>query len=110
MVNPFGKELTMFRACAVIAAMLLLVASSYAQNVSSDAAKPGSGSIAPSAGGVVAPPETGGPNAIRPFHFNASEDALTDLRRRVAATQWPEKEAVTDASQGVQLATMQKLA
>ena len=48
--------------------------------------------------------------SIRPFHFTASEDALTDLRRRIAATRWPEKETVTDASQGVQLATMQKLA
>src|SRR5205814_6621236 len=38
------------------------------------------------------------------------EEALVDLRRRIATTQWPEKETVTDASQGVQLATMQKLA
>src|ERR1700733_11638019 len=49
-------------------------------------------------------------SAIRPFQFKASEEALTDLRRRVSATQWPERETVTDASQGVQLATMQALA
>ena len=48
--------------------------------------------------------------AIRPFHFNASKDALADMRKRIAATRWPEKEAVADATQGVQLATMQKLA
>src|SRR3954463_10566213 len=48
--------------------------------------------------------------SIRPFRVNISEEALVDLRRRIAATQWPEKETVNDASQGVQLATMQKLA
>ncbi|WP_414587322.1 epoxide hydrolase family protein [Scytonema sp. PCC 10023] len=50
------------------------------------------------------------PTAIRPFHINMSEEALVDLRRRITATQWPEKETVTDQSQGLQLATMQKLA
>jgi pimeloyl-ACP methyl ester carboxylesterase len=48
--------------------------------------------------------------SIRPFDFHASDAALADLRRRVAATNWPERELVTDVSQGVQLATMQKLA
>ena len=48
--------------------------------------------------------------AIRPFRVNVPEEQLVDLRRRVMATQWPDKETVTDASQGVQLATMQKLA
>ncbi len=48
--------------------------------------------------------------SIRPFRVNISQEALVDLRRRILATQWPEKETVTDASQGVQLATMQKLA
>lgn len=47
---------------------------------------------------------------IRPFHIDVAEDALADLRRRIAATQWPEKETVPDESQGVPLATMQKLA
>src|SRR3984957_3559534 len=47
---------------------------------------------------------------IRPFHFNASEEQLAALRRRVIATRWPERETVTDHSQGLQLATMQKLA
>ena len=48
-------------------------------------------------------------NAIRPFHVNAPETELTELRRRINATRWPDKETVTDASQGVQLATTQKL-
>jgi pimeloyl-ACP methyl ester carboxylesterase len=48
--------------------------------------------------------------AIRPFHWNFSDAEVMDLRRRVNATKWPERELVNDASQGVQLATMQKLA
>ena len=49
-------------------------------------------------------------NAIRPFRIDVPEEALVDLRRRIAATRWPERETVTDASQGVQLATIQALA
>jgi pimeloyl-ACP methyl ester carboxylesterase len=49
-------------------------------------------------------------NAIRPFQFRASDEALADLRRRIEATRWPEKEPVADFSQGVPLALMQKLA
>jgi pimeloyl-ACP methyl ester carboxylesterase len=48
--------------------------------------------------------------AIRPFQMTVPEEELTDLRRRIEATRWPEQETVSDASQGVQLATMQKLA
>jgi pimeloyl-ACP methyl ester carboxylesterase len=51
-----------------------------------------------------------GDQAIRPFKFEASDEALADLRRRIAATNWPERETVTDDTQGVQLATMQALA
>jgi pimeloyl-ACP methyl ester carboxylesterase len=50
-----------------------------------------------------------GRNGIRPFRINVPDEALVDLRRRIAATRWPDKETVTDASQGVQLATIQKL-
>jgi pimeloyl-ACP methyl ester carboxylesterase len=56
------------------------------------------------------PPAAGEDNLIRSFHVNVPEEQLTDLHRRISATRWPEKETVTDASQGVQLATMQKLA
>ena len=48
--------------------------------------------------------------AIRPYNINIPEEALTDLRQRIKATRWPDKETVSDQSQGVQLATMQKLA
>src|SRR5271166_4768020 len=49
-------------------------------------------------------------DAIRPFRIDVPEKTLIDLRRRLAATRWPERETVTDDSQGVQLATMQDLA
>lgn len=48
--------------------------------------------------------------AIYPFRANFPDPELTDLRKRINATKWPERETVTDASQGVQLATIQKLA
>jgi pimeloyl-ACP methyl ester carboxylesterase len=47
---------------------------------------------------------------IRPFHVEFPEEAIADLRRRIAATRWPSKELVGDRSQGVQLATAQALA
>jgi pimeloyl-ACP methyl ester carboxylesterase len=49
-------------------------------------------------------------SAIRPFHVSFPQAELADLRRRVNATRWPERETVADATQGVQLATMRKLA
>jgi pimeloyl-ACP methyl ester carboxylesterase len=48
--------------------------------------------------------------AIRAFHVNFPESDLTELRRRINATRWPERETVTDDSQGVQIATIQALA
>ena len=47
--------------------------------------------------------------AIRPFRINVPEEELLDLRRRIAATRWPDKETVSDRSQGVQLAKLQEL-
>src|SRR5687767_10082667 len=49
-------------------------------------------------------------SAIRPFTFHAPQAELDDLRQRILATRWPGKETVTDFSQGVPLATAQKLA
>jgi pimeloyl-ACP methyl ester carboxylesterase len=49
-------------------------------------------------------------NDIRPFQVDIPEEALDDLRRRIAAARWPSRELVADRSQGVQLATMQELA
>ena len=48
--------------------------------------------------------------AIRPFHVSIPEKALTDLRRRIAATRWPEQETAIGNSQGAQLATIEALA
>ena len=50
------------------------------------------------------------PDAIRPFHVNVPKAELTELRKRIQATKWPTPELVKDATQGVQLATIQKLA
>ena len=54
--------------------------------------------------------EQSGGIAIRPFHIDVPDEALEDLRRRIAAVRWPSKELVSDRSQGVQLATVQELA
>ncbi|MFL6729779.1 MAG: epoxide hydrolase [Sphingomicrobium sp.] len=48
--------------------------------------------------------------AVRPFQFHASDEALAEMKRRIGATRWPERETVPDESQGVPLATMQELA
>src|SRR3954468_14062458 len=63
--------------------------------------------------GVVGHAQPAAPTSnesIRPFRINIPEARLTDLRKRILATQWPEQEIVTDATQGVQLATMKQLA
>jgi pimeloyl-ACP methyl ester carboxylesterase len=48
-------------------------------------------------------------NTVRPFKINVPEEALVDLRRRIAATRWPDRETVNDPSQGIQLAKLQEL-
>ncbi len=58
----------------------------------------------------VAPRTGKAKGEIRPFNVNFPEAELTDLRRRIKATRWPDRETVADASQGVQLATTQALA
>lgn len=55
-------------------------------------------------------PQEGTGSAIRPFHVSFPQAELTDLRKRINATRWPARENVKDATQGVQLATIQKLA
>lgn len=84
---------------------LALIASSHAQSYTSKANQEATQTAA-----------TKGSNgshvdrdAIRPFHVNIPKRALVDLRRRIAATRWPDKETVADQSQGVQLAKLQEL-
>jgi pimeloyl-ACP methyl ester carboxylesterase len=60
----------------------------------------------PSQAQTRAPSDT----TIRPFHIHIPQAALADLRRRIEATRWPEKETVSDQSQGVPLRMMQELA
>jgi pimeloyl-ACP methyl ester carboxylesterase len=59
---------------------------------------------------MTPPPGMATHPGVRPFSFTASDEVLADLRRRVNATKWPERETVTDVSQGVQLAMTQALA
>jgi pimeloyl-ACP methyl ester carboxylesterase len=59
---------------------------------------------------TTAPIEVGSDKSIRPFGFTFPQADLDDLKYRISKTKWPDKETVSDASQGVQLATMQALA
>lgn len=63
-----------------------------------------------SSGQTVASTKALTDESIRPFQVHIPEEKLLDLKRRISATQWPEKEIVNDDSQGVQLATMKALA
>jgi pimeloyl-ACP methyl ester carboxylesterase len=58
----------------------------------------------------ISTPDNKNSDAIRPFHVTIPQKKLDDLKRRILATAWPERETVNDQSQGVQLATMQALA
>jgi len=89
------KRVQRTAAAAGALGLLLLATPTYAQTASTSAKEPRA---------------TAEDVSIRPFRFTATQAALDDLRRRVKATQWPERETVSDATQGVQLATMQKLA
>ena len=60
--------------------------------------------------GLAQSADNKGSDAIRPFHVNIPQKKLDDLKRRILATEWPERETVNDQSQGVQLATMQAVA
>src|SRR5688572_15394436 len=98
--------------------MKTLLASSVAAMI---AAASGAGSsLSPTAPAAAAEASAGSPppskvssaaddTAIRPFRVSIPDAKLSELRRRILATQWPEKETVTDDSQGVPLATMQEL-
>src|SRR5215211_4684627 len=73
----------------------------------------GSATTVPNQGGThmaVTTAMSADATAIRPFTIDVPESDLEDLRARIAATRWPEKEGVEDASQGVQLATIQAVA
>jgi len=74
-------------------------------------AAPATGTTAESAIiGAAAQPSASGDTSIRPFHYRATDAELLDLKRRILATRWPDRETVNDTSQGVRLATTQRLA
>jgi len=84
------------------------ISKAFADSESTDAAKENA-TTRTSAAELGSEPAADG-TTIRPFHVNFSEAEVTDLRRRVNATRWPEKETVTDTTQGVQLETTRALA
>jgi hypothetical protein len=89
-------------ASAAVVGLFVISGPSFAQTLAA-----GSQSFnAPLSAKVGAPAED---KTIRPFHVRVPQRTLDDLRRRIAATRWPEKETVTDQSQGVQLAKLQAL-
>jgi pimeloyl-ACP methyl ester carboxylesterase len=97
-----------FRSCGrsiwtslpVFVTLLMPVAGGHAQSI------PAATAFVRHAAGI---PAGGDDQSIRPFRIHTSQDVLADLKRRLAATRWPEQETVTDRSQGVQLATMKAL-
>src|SRR4051794_26478093 len=99
--NLFATSNILAAVTAAGAAGLFLCASGKAQTVPAASAS--------LAGSGRSPVRGSAPDEIRPFHINANEKALTDLRRRLGAVRWPDRETVTDRSQGVQLATMKQL-
>jgi pimeloyl-ACP methyl ester carboxylesterase len=96
----------------VTRAMIVVVAIGISALLSTAARRTGLAVIATSLGlstASVAAAEPSG-TAIRAFRVDMPDAQIADLRRRIAATKWPERETVADSTQGVQLATMQKLA
>ena len=84
--------------------LLLLAAASYAQTVRTIDAQAFLTSPLPAKQTAAAEDDS-----IRPFHINIPEEQIVELRQRIAATRWPDKETVSDESQGIRLAEVQVL-
>ena len=97
--SPTWRTVLVTVAAAGACSLVLLAAPNDAQMVPSAEAQA-------SVSGLGAAAED---TAIRPFQINIPDEALVDLRRRLAATRWPDRETVNDRSQGVQLAKIQEL-
>src|SRR6478736_8404172 len=98
---------TFWSGLVIVAAMMALAL------WSPTARRVGAAALAATAFGMASTPVAAAEStdtAIRPFKVKVPEADLAELRRRIVATKWPEAEPVPDATQGVQLATMQKLA
>jgi pimeloyl-ACP methyl ester carboxylesterase len=96
-INFRGYCRSLATSLTAIATLLLALACGYSQSAPAANA---------SAKYPAKVPTEAGDQSIRPFYINVPQGALDDLKRRLAATRWPERETVTDRSQGVQLATM----
>jgi hypothetical protein len=97
--SPTWRNVLVTVAAAGACGLVLLAAPSDAQTV------PSAGAQASVSGLGAAVEDT----ALRPFHIDVPEEALVDLRRRIAATRSPNRETVDDFSQGVQLTKIQEL-
>ncbi len=91
-----AAELNRRRFCGAAAATVALAPLGFAERIR--------------AMNAVAQQASGDKTAIRPFQVNVPEAQIAKLRGRIDATEWPDRETVTDESQGVQLATMQEIA
>jgi pimeloyl-ACP methyl ester carboxylesterase len=96
---PARRSFLATSAAAGAFGLVLLASPIYAQTVPAAEAE----------ASVISPLPTKMRDAVRPFRINIPQEALVDLRRRAAATRWPDRETVTDQSQGVQLAKIQEL-
>src|SRR5689334_11937735 len=111
-----------FLASTIVGSVGLLLPMSPAHSATTPPTPPGAhtltepGATAPAAvetsiiGSAAAVAQPTGDTSIRPFKYHATDAELADLKRRIKATKWPERETVNDDTQGVRLATMQKLA
>src|SRR5688500_12619283 len=99
------------RTCALSVAMSVSLSGAVVPQSRRPADKPNSPSTRETTMTHVAeaPRSAAAPTSIRQFRVDIPEAALVDLKRRIAATRWPERETVTDFSQGVQLARLKPL-
>jgi hypothetical protein len=103
-INTLKRKLFGAAALGLVAVQLGAAAPSFAQAI--PAANDSASVNRPLSVGPRAPTED---ESIRAFRINVPEEQLVDLRKRIAATRWPDKETVNDASQGIRLAEMQAL-
>jgi pimeloyl-ACP methyl ester carboxylesterase len=95
---------------ASVLGLLLLASSSYAQTDAEAIKELTMNTQALYTSPTIARPRAAEDTTIRPFRINVPESALVELRQRIAATRWPDKETVADQSQGVPLAMIRDLA
>jgi pimeloyl-ACP methyl ester carboxylesterase len=110
-----------FLASTIVGTVAALLPTAAANASTTPPTAPGAATLSPSPTPTIATPssvigagtatvEIVGDAAIRPFHYRATDEELADLKRRIKATKWPDRETVNDDTQGVRLATTQKLA